>query len=477
MDPYSATNPLDLDANALLALLRGRELSCVELISATLDCVAALNPTFNAVIALRSRDTLLTEARQKDAESAKGVLFGLPIAIKDLSAAKGLPMTMGSPILKDFMPPEDSIFVERLRAAGAIVIGKTNTPEFGLGSQTYNLLHGATRNAYEPRLTAGGSSGGAAVALALGMLALADGSDYGGSLRNPAGWNNVYGLRPSIGRVPNDGRDGWLPSMGVNGPMARNPSDLAVLLSVMAGHDLREPLSLEGDGSAFAASLANDPKGTRIAWAADWNGALPCEPGVLDVCEQALKTFESLGCSVVPAVPEFSLDALWDAWVTLRHWQVGANLAPFWNDPALRSKLKPEAQWEVELGAKLSAFDISAASATRTRWSHALTGFFERYDFLVLPTAQVFPFAVEIHWPNEIAGTRMTTYHEWMKCVVPGTMSGGPTLAAPAGFDARGLPMGLQLIGRNRAELACLRLAWAYHEAARPDRRRPRAIG
>ena len=261
--------------------------------------------------------------------------------------------------------------------------------------------------------------------------------------------------------------------MGVNGPMARNPSDLALLLSVMAGYDPREPLSLEGDGSAFAAPLASDPKGTRIAWAADWNGALPCEPGVLAVCEQALKVFEGLGCVVEPAVPDFSLDALWDAWVTLRHWQVGTNLLPFWTNPALRGQLKPEAQWEVERGAKLSAFDISAASALRTRWSHALNRFFGRYDFLVLPTAQVFPFAVETHWPAEIAGRRMTTYHEWMKCVVPATMAGGPALAAPAGFDARGRPMGIQIIGPNRAELACLRLAWAYHEAAGLEARRP----
>ena len=307
------------------------------------------------------------------------------------------------------------------------------------------------------------------------MLALADGSDYGGSIRNPAGWNNVYGLRPSIGRVPNDGREAWLPSMGVNGPMARNPSDLALLLSVMAGHDPREPLSLEGDGRAFAAPLEKDPKGARIAWASDWKGALPCEPGVLALCEKALAVFEALGCSVEPAVPDFSLDALWDAWVKLRHWQVGSNLAPFWGNPDMRDQLKPEARWEVEQGGRLSAFDVSAASALRTRWSHALNAFFARYDFLVLPTAQVFPFAVETHWPTEIAGRRMNTYHEWMKCVVPGTMGGGPTLAAPAGFDARGLPMGIQILGRNRDELACLRLAWAYHETARPDLQRPSA--
>ena len=476
MPSPSANNPLDLDAVALLALLRERKLSAAELMAATLDWIAALNPSFNAIIALRDRDGLMAEARRKDAGAPEGALFGLPLAIKDLSAAKGLPMTMGSPLLKAFVADADSIFVERLRAAGAIFIGKTNTPEFGLGSQTYNPLHGATRNAYDPALTSGGSSGGAAVALALRMLALADGSDYGGSLRNPAGWNNVYGLRPSIGRVPNDGREAWLPSMGVNGPMACNPSDLALMLSVMAGYDAREPLSCEGDGGACAGPLANDPRGVRIAWAADWNSALPCEPGVLEVCEQALKTFESLGCVVEPAVPDFPLDALWEAWVTLRHWQVGANLAPFWNNPALRGQMKPEAQWEVERGAGLSAFDVSAASAVRTRWTHALAAFFERHDFLILPTAQVFPFPVETHWPAEIAGQPLRSYHEWMKCVAPATMAGGPALGAPAGFDSRGRPMGIQIIGPNRAELACLRLAWAYHRASGLEAIRPSAL-
>ncbi len=470
-DPKNAL--LELDAVELRDRIAAGKLSCRELMSETLDRIEAANPVYNAVVALRDRDDLLAEARRADEIHPGGPLFGLPMAIKDLAAARGLPMTRGSPLLRDFIPAEDSIFVERLRKAGALIVGKTNTPEFGLGSQTYNPVYGATRNAYDPSLTAGGSSGGAAVALALRMLALADGSDYGGSLRNPAGWNNVYGLRPSIGRVPNDGLEPFLPSMGVNGPMARNPTDLALLLSVMAGYDAREPLSIAEDGRAFAGSLAGDPKGVRLAWAGDWRGELPCEPGVLAVCEQALGVFASIGCVVDAAVPDVSIDELFEAWATLRSWQVGSALLPFWSDPAARRQLKPEAQWEVERGARLSAFEVSAAAAVRARFSHALAAFFERFDFLVLPTAQVFPFAVEQPWPAEIAGRRMASYHEWMKCVVPGTMGGGPTLAAPAGFDSRGRPMGLQILGRNRDEIGCLRLAWAYHEAARPDRRRP----
>jgi Amidase len=273
-----ASQLLDLDAVALAGALRSEKVSCVELMSATLDRIEALNPRFNAIVALRDRKTLLAEARALDATPARGPLHGFPIAIKDLAAAEGLPTTMGSPILKDFVADANSIFVERIRAAGAIIIGKT-TPEFGLGSQTYNPVYGPTRIAYDPALSAGGSSGGAAVALALRMPPVADGSDYGGSLRNPVGWNNVYGLRPSLGRVPNDGREAWLPSMGVIGPMARSPLDLALLLSVMAGYDPREPLSIAGDGSEFAAPLEGDVRGARIAWVGDWGGALPCEAG------------------------------------------------------------------------------------------------------------------------------------------------------------------------------------------------------
>ncbi len=472
-----ACDILEMDAVSLSRAIRARELSSLELMTAALDRIEALNPAFNAIVALRDREQLLAEAREKDDQAAAGrilgPLHGFPIAVKDLSAVKGLPMTMGSPVLKDFVADADSTFVERLRAAGALFIGKTNTPEFGLGSQTYNPVHGATGNAYDATLTAGGSSGGAAVALALRMLPLADGSDYGGSLRNPAGWNNVYGFRPSFGRVPGDGRDAWLPSMGVAGPMARIPADLALLLSVMAGYDEREPLSILGDGAIFAGALDSDLRGKRIAWLGDYGGALPCETGILELCERALKTFESLGCLVEPARPDMALEDVWRAWVTLRHWQVGTNLLPFYSAPRMRALMKPEAIWEVERGLALSAFDVSAASAVRTRWHQTLLGFFQRYDFFVLPTAQLFPFALETPWPREVAGRRMESYHEWMKCVVPATMSGGPALAAPAGFNNQGLPIGIQIVGRNRAELDCLRLAYAYDKETSWTRRRP----
>jgi amidase len=355
---------------------------------------------------------------------------------------------------------------ERLRKAGAIFIGKTNTPEFGLGSHTYNPVYGTTRNAYDQSRSAGGSSGGAAVALALRMLPVADGSDFGGSLRNPAGWNNVFGFRTSFGRVPADGRDAWLPSMGVLGPMARNVPDLAMLLEVQAGYDDRVPLSMTEDAT-FQERLEKDFKGTRIAWSGDFNGYVPYQPGVLEVCERALKTFESMGCIVEEAQPDFPIDAVWNAWLRLRAWQSGGALLAYYYDPAKRALLKPEAIFEVESGLKLSAYDITAAAGVRSEWYQAVRRFFGSYDFFIAPTAQLFPFDADLPWPREIAGRKMQTYHEWMKGVLPITMAGCPALAVPAGFNAQGLPIGMQIVARNHGDLSCLQLAHAYDKATR----------
>ena len=464
-----ASDIVMLDGVALAGTIRARQVSCVEVMTAYLDHIERLNPHVNAIVALQDRADLLAQARERDAQLARGELMGplhgFPHAVKDLSPVKGMRLTMGSPILKDFIAPADSVMVERLRKAGAIIIGKTNTPEFGLGSNTYNPVYGITRNAYDQSRSAGGSSGGAAVSLALRMLPLADGSDYGGSLRNPAGWNNVFGFRTSYGRVPADGRDAWLPSMGVLGPMARTVADLAMLLSVQSGYDDRVPMSMDADPAIFQGSLERDFKGARIAWAGDFKGYLPFEPGVLDVCKSALKTFETIGCVVEEAQPDYSIDAVWRAWLKLRAWQNGGTLLPYYNDPAKRALLKPEAVFEVESGLKLSAFDITAASLVRTEWYQAVRRFFEKYDFLIAPTAQVFPFDANVHWPKEIAGRTMETYHEWMKGTLPITMSGCPALAAPAGFSDQGLPIGIQIVAPNHAELSCLQLAHAYDAA------------
>jgi amidase len=469
-----------LDGFALARHIAARQLSCVEIMTAYLDHIERLNPRVNAIVALQDRANLLLQAREHDVQLARGELMGplhgFPFAVKDLVPVRGIRMTMGSPILKDFVPPADSVMVERLRKAGAIFIGKTNTPEFGLGSHTYNPVYGATCNAYDQSRSAGGSSGGAAAALALRMLPIADGSDHAGSLRNPAGWNNLFGFRTSFGRVPADGRDAWLPSMGVLGPMARNVPDLAMLLSVQAGYDARVPLSVSDDGSVFAGPLDTDPRGKRIAWVGDFNGNVPYEPGVLDICKRALKTFEQLGCVVEEVLPDFPIDTVWRAWLRLRAWQNGGTLLPYYQDLAKRALLKPEAVFEIESGLKLSGFDITGASLVRTEWYQSVRRLFERYDYVVAPTAQLFPFDVNMHWPNEIAGRRMETYHEWMKGMVLVTMSGCPALAVPAGFSDQGLPIGIQIVAPNHAELSCLQLAHAYDVATNWVSRRHPAL-
>jgi amidase len=458
-----------MDAVTLADAIRLRQVSCVEVMTAYLEHIDKINPRVNAIVALQDRLSLLAQSEERDRQVARGQLMGplhgFPLAVKDLMPVKGIRMTMGSPILKDFVPEADGVMVERLRRAGGVFIGKTNTPEFGLGSHTYNPVYGLTRNAYDQTRSAGGSSGGAAVSLALRMLPVADGTDFGGSLRNPAGWNNIFGFRTSMGLVPSNVQDGWFPSMSVAGPMARNVPDLAMLLSIQAGYDARAPLSTSGDGSAYQRRLESDLKGKRIAWSGDFKGYLPYEPGVLEVCTRALKVFESMGCVVEEAQPDYSIDAVWRAWLKLRAWQSGGSLLPYYNDPKKRALLKPEAIFEVESGLRLTAFDVSAASAVRTAWYQAVRQFFETYDYFVVPTAQLFPFDINLHWPPEIAGRKMETYHEWMKGVLPITMSGCPALAVPAGFGDAGLPIGIQIVAPIHAELACLQLAYGYDTA------------
>lgn len=455
-----------MDARSLAESIASRKLSCVEVMEAFLDHIELFNPKVNAIVALQDRSYLLAQARERDAQVARGEimgpLHGLPHAVKDLQPVRGIRSTSGSPILKNFIPESDSLQVEKLRRAGAIIIGKTNVPEFGLGSHTYNPVYGATCNAYDQSRSAGGSTGGGAVALALRMVPLADGSDYGGSLRNPAGWNNVLGFRTSAGLVPSLGEDGWLPSMGVTGPMARNAADLALLLSVQAGYEARAPLSLEGSGERFLSDLSQDFKGRRIGWMGDLDGWAPYEPGVLDICRAALKSFERLGMVVDLIVPDASPEAAWQAFIKLRQWQQGFSLHSYYADPDKRAMLKPEAKWEVEGGLKLSGFDVTAASVERTKWSSAVETLFNRYDYLMMPTAQLFAFDINEHWPHEIAGHVMQTYHEWMKAVCLITMAGCPSLAVPAGFDQRGLAMGLQIIAPLHHEMDCLKLAYAY---------------
>jgi len=456
-----------LSATALSAAIHAREVSCVSVMQVFLERIAAVNPAINAIVSLRDADELLAEAtaadRELDEGKSRGFLHGMPFAIKDLSEAKGIRCTYGSPLYRDFVPDFDDIHVERIRASGAIIIGKTNAPEKGLGSHSYNPVFGVTRNPYDRTKSAGGSSGGAAAGLAVRILPLADGSDMMGSLRNPAAFNNVIGFRPSFGRIPALDNELYLGHLAVNGPMGRTVADVAALLDIQSGYDPRDPTSLpKEDFSNIEAAALN---GLRIGWLGDFDGYLAFEPGVLDLCEAAMETFRRGGATVEKVTSTFDMDRLWKGWKTYRHFLVANGNATDYADPARRALMKPELIWEIENGKDLSARDVHAASVIRSDWYRHVLALFERFDFLVLPSAQVFPFDADLHWPAEIAGRQMDTYHRWMEVVIGPTMAGLPVAAMPAGFGAAGLPAGIQLIGRPRADRAVLELAMAYEGA------------
>lgn len=457
-----------MSAVELSRAIRARQVSCQEVMAAYLAHLEALNPKVNAIVSLQPRHALMKQAAERDAELARdqyrGWMHGFPHAVKDLAATRGIRTTWGSPLL-DTVPDHDSIFVERLRRAGVIILGKTNAPEFGLGSQTYNPVFGTTLNAYDQSKCAGGSSGGAAVSLALRMLPVADGSDMMGSLRNPAAFNNVIGFRTSHGRVPSAGEELFLDPLSVAGPMGRTVTDVAMLLSVMAGPDPRAPQSLAQDPSIFTEPLKRDFKGTRLAWLGDLGGHLPLEPGIADLCRASFKAFEAVGCAVQEAQPDFPPDRMWQTWVTLRHWLVAGDLLDLFKDVSKRKLMKPEAQWEVEGGLKLSALQAYNASRARSDYFRAVQRLFQKYDYLLLPSAQVFPFDAALHWPKTINGVTMDTYHRWMEVVVPASLLGFPAINVPVGFSPQGLPMGLQIIGRHNADLAVLQMAYAYEQA------------
>ena len=457
----------DLSADALSRAIHAKEVSCREVMRATLDRIAAVNPRVNAIVNVQDERDLLRQADARDAELARGDsrgwMHGMPQAIKDAAETKGIPTTLGSPLLANHVPRHDALMVERMKAAGCIVVGKTNTPEFGLGSHTFNEVFGVTRNAFDASKSAGGSSGGAAVALATHMLAVADGSDFMGSLRNPAGWNDVYGFRPSQGRVPRwPVADVWVALLSTEGPMGLTVKDVAALLDVQAGWDARTPLAIAAKES-FAAKVDDfEPRGVRIGWLGDLDGYLAMEPGVADVCGRALARIAEAGGTVEPAALGFAPERVWQTWLVWRRWSVAARIAPHLHDPANRARIKPEALWEYDQGQGLTGMDTVHACAERTAFYSAMLRLFERYDALALPTAQVWPFAAEWRWPREVAGRTMDTYHRWMEVVIYATLAGLPCIAMPAGFGANRLPMGVQLIGRPHGDLGVLQLARAF---------------
>ncbi|WP_159879714.1 amidase [Aquitalea denitrificans] len=456
-----------LGALELSQAIHQRDYSCVEVMRAYLDHIDQLNPSVNALVSLQPAEMLLEQAASCDKELAQGQsrgwLHGIPQAIKDLSATQGIATTMGSPLYRHQIADHDGIMVERMRRAGAIIIGKSNTPEFGAGSHTYNGVFGATGNAYASDRSAGGSSGGAAVALALRLLPVADGSDMMGSLRNPAAFNNVFGFRPSWGGIPlGPTPELFLQQLATEGPMGRNIPDILALLKTQAGPDLRVPLASGLCG--LDQVLEQDFSACRIAWLGDWNGYLPMEDGILEQCELALQDIRALGCQLEAASIGFDPSLLWESWEVHRHWLMAGSLNADYQDASRRSQLKPELLWEIEGGLQLSALDVYRASRIRSDWYRAVLRMFEEYDFLILPSAQVYPFALEQHWPHMVAGRVMSSYHRWMEVVIGPTMAGLPVMNIPAGFGRNGLPMGMQLVGRPRVDMAVLQLAHAYDQ-------------
>jgi len=469
-----------LPARRLARLLRTRAVSAVEVVRAFIAQTEKVNPKVNAIVTFLP-EAALAAARRIDARRRRGgelpVLAGLPIAYKDMIATRGIRTTYGSPIYADNVPAGDHVLVERLTAAGTITIGKTNTPEFAAGSQTFNPVFGTTRNPWDLSRTCGGSSGGAAVAVACGMLPFADGSDLGGSLRNPGNFNNVVGFRPTPGRVPSyPTTDAWA-TLSVLGPIARSVDDAAFLFSAMAGPDPRAPISIAEPGSRFAKPLARDFRKVRIAWWSSAGGRLagdediPVDARVTAVLERARRVFESLGCIVEEAHPD--LRGADEVFRVLRALGFVQRCGPLLEKH--RSRMKDTVVWNVEEGMKLDGPRIARAMSLRSELYRRMREFMERYEFLCLPVNQVPPFPASEPYVTEINGVKLATYIDWMKTAYYVTVTSHPAISVPAGFtdDDPPLPVGLQIVGRHREDFAVLQAAHAFERETRFGARRP----
>jgi amidase len=464
----------DLSAVELLRRIRAKEISAVEVMSAHLARIDRVNPALNAIVTMHAEQAL-ERARDADARQARGQelgpLHGLPVAHKDSMPVRGMRTTWGSPIYRDFVPDEDCAVVERQRNAGAIAVGKTNVPEFTAGSQTFNTIFGATRNPYDPTKTCGGSSGGSAVALACGMVPLADGSDLGGSLRNPANFCNVVGLRPSIGRVSRWPSEEMWNTLAVNGPMARTVEDVALYLSVIAGRDPRDPLTLAEDGAVFRQPLNREFNGTRIAWSSDLGG-LPVDPAVTAVLDSQRTTFAEIVCEIDEASPD--LAGADEVFQTLR----GVMFATSYGELLDRhpASFKETIVWNIELGRALTGAQVARALALRTQVFTRMRTFMERYEFLIAPVNQVPPFSIDIPYVTEINGVKMDNYLDWMRSCSWITVTGNPAISVPCGFTPDGLPVGVQIVGRYGDELGLLQFAHAFEQRTQIGRRRPALV-
>jgi len=457
-----------VSAKNLARLIRARKVSATEVMRAFIAQVERVNPKVNAIVTFLPEQAL-KEAKALDRKkSFSGPLVGLPIAYKDLVATKGIRTTFGSLVHKDNVPAEDALIVERLNAAGAITLGKTNTPEFGAGSNTFNKVFGATRNPYDPTKTCGGSSGGAAVAVACGMLPFADGSDLAASLRNPGNYCNVVGFRPTPGRVPTYPAANAWDTQPVLGPIARTVEDAAFLLSAMAGPDPRAPVSISEPGSIFNRSLKRNFRKVRVAWTRDFGG-LPVEPAVTKVLEAQRRVLESLGCVVEEACPDF--EGATEAFETLRAISFAMRHAPLLKTH--RALLKDTVIWNIEQGLALDGARIGRAEGLRTELYQRMRKFLEKYEFLLAPVNQLPPFPVDTEYPTEIAGVKLGNYLDWMKSCYYVTITSHPAISVPAGFTPEGLPVGLQIVGRYRDDFGVLQLAHAFESQTQVWQRRP----
>jgi len=452
-------------------LIRAKKLSAREALAAHLKQIDRVDPKVNAIVTLVA-DQASEAASRADEMQARGdklgPLHGLPVAHKDLLNTRGIRTTFGSRIYSDNVPTEDDIIVERMRRAGAIIVGKTNTPEFGAGSQTFNAVFGATRNPYDVSKTCGGSSGGAAVALACGMVPVASGSDAGGSLRNPAAFCNVVGFRPSIGRVPDPKASfGWS-TLSTRGCLGRSVADLALSLSTIAGPDSNTPLSINEPGELFTRPLDRNFKGVRVAWFKDLGG-VPFDPRVRKVVDAHRATFESLGCIVEQAEADFSPAEI--SFHTIRAWSAATNYGKLLQQhPDL---FKDTLTAEIKAGLNLSGQDVARGEVAHVLMWRRFQAFLEKYDYFILPTTQLPPFDVNTPWPTEIAGVHFDNYIDWMKACWYISATGNPAASVPAGFTPEGLPVGLQIVGRDKQDFSVLQLAHAFEQATNFGKRRP----
>jgi len=452
-------------------LIRTKKLSARELLAVHLQQIERVNPQVNAIVTLVPEMAADAAAKADEMQAHKktlGPLHGLPVAHKDLFETRGIRTTFGSPLYKDYVPTEDDIVVDRIGRAGAITIGKTNTPEFGSGSQTFNQVFGATRNPYDLTKTCGGSSGGAAVALACGLVPVASGSDTGGSLRNPAAFCNVVGFRPSIGRVPNPNAAFAWSTLSTSGCLGRSVADLALVLSTIAGPDSRAPLSIREPGEHFARPLDRSFKGTRVAWFKDLGG-VPFDPRVRAVVDGHRMTFESLGCVVEQSEPDFAPADL--AFRTLRAW----NSANIYGERLHEhpDAFKDTLKGEIEEGLRLAGMDVARAETAHGQLWRRFQAFLEKYEYFVLPTTQLPPFDVHTPYPKEIAGVKFDNYIDWMKSCWYISATGNPAASVPAGFTPEGLPVGVQIVGRDKEDFSVLQMAHAFEQATGVANRHP----